>query len=211
MKYVSGSFNGTGADLYIGIGFIPDFVRVWNCEASTSAVNEWNCNMRAADAAGGFAIAAAATKVALAAGIAIYRGGTKLTSASTVYLKKDPAPDKRASGTLGTISKWTLDTSGNRTGKFDYGCNTSYVGEGSKIRIDGKWYFITALTNDGDADDEVTLSEAAPTGNIEFISGMYDYIGGSTGDIIPAGFFIDSTAVCNVSGEYACFEAGTYL
>jgi len=90
------------------------------------------------------------------------------------------------------------------------------VGEGSLVCIGsettgkGVWAVMTALTNDGDADDEVTLSKALGSGDVLALRAMYDFVGVPAGTITKAGFFIDSTASINTSGELCMFEAGTY-
>jgi hypothetical protein len=142
-------------------------------------------------------------------GIRRFFGGNTLTAASTSYLVRDDK-DYRDSDTYGLIDTWTLDTSANRTGHFNVEADTTYIGEGSTINIDGNEYFIVALTSNGEAADEVTLNEAVSSGDIWFIGRMYDYVGGSADDIIPDGFSIHATSVINVSGEMCYFEAGTY-
>jgi hypothetical protein len=227
-KIVSGTFNGTGAALYLGIGFLPDWVKVFNLEDADLAEVRWSKNMRSKEqeegrlgiriqdtgTSAGYSLAVLAN----AAGIAQYLGGDTMTAASTVYLVKDDldyAKNPQGGGT-GAITDWTLDTSGNRTGKFDDGVDTTYVGEGSEVIIrpdttkQPRRAVITALTNDGNADDEVELSVAIGTGDVLKIGPMYDYRGAANRAIIPAGFAINATSVINVSGELCFFEAGTY-
>jgi hypothetical protein len=220
MKVISGTFNGTGAALRVGLGFIPDFIRIFNQEDGDLARLDWNRNMRALEVVEGILMGEAAgdfqgTALGFGAGVAPYRGGDKFATAQTAYILQDATPDKRAAGTMGTIKTWTLDTAANRTGRFDVGASTTYVGEGSKITVmdqfgQVKSAVILAMSNDGDAADEVTLSEALPSGNVVALSGMYDYLGLPAGIVMPAGFIINATTVINVSGELCCFEAGTF-
>jgi len=210
----TGTFDGTGADLYLGIGFIPDWVKVYNLETATFPLNHWSKDMRSAEVAGGktFNDTPGAAANASQVGIGVFRGGNLIEAASTVYLVRDPLPDKRASGAGAEIDKWTLDTAANRTGHWNDVCNTTYVGEGSRICIDGKWYTVEALTSNGEAADEVTLSEAAPSrsGVINALHGMFDFIGASAGQVMPAGFFLDSTAEANIDDALCFFEAGNH-
>lgn len=232
MKRIGGTFNGTGATVYLCIGFIPDWVRLWNCEGTQRILLEWNIGMmRAAEIAGGIQLTAAdqtAAACTTAAGIRPYYGGTPLTStdagtvtyAEGVYLKKDPITDYRqysANNPAGygdavavDINTWTLDTSANRTGHFNEDVNGTYIGEGSLIWIDGKVYAIEAVTaGQGEATDEVTLSVAAPSGVVERISGMYDFKPMIEGETPSHGFALFNTTV-NVNNAICCFEAGTW-
>lgn len=216
---VSGTLNGTGASIYVGCGFIPDEVYVYNCEASTPIMGIWNRDMRTAEQIGGVTIAAALARSTVGAGIAPYRGGTVTASGNTAYVIPfaDAYSGKTnnlvaANTSSSTITTWTLGNSGNKTGNFNFGVNTTYVGEGSKVVI---WddltkteyvVVMTALTNDGDAANEVTLSEAVPSGTVRFIGPMYDYIAAPADVVMPQGFSIDDTDL-SVSGEYLSFTA----
>ncbi len=211
-RIVSGTFNGTGADLYLCLGFIPDWFEAWTAETTDEERIRWSINSRSLEMISGYSIDddGAAAPDAFGTSIAIYRGGDYISSASTTYLVRDPNPDKRASGTGDVIDTWTLGNSANRTGNWNAECNTSYVGEGSRINIDGKWYTVLALTSNGEQANEVTLSEAAPSGEIQALTGMYDFLGASAGIITPAGIFMDSTCTVNSNGELCFFEAGCY-
>jgi hypothetical protein len=222
MKRVGGTFNGTGAALYLGIGFVPDWVKVWNMEDGDAARLVWNRNMqRSAEMTEGLLQAddndtAPDPRTVTDGGIRpFYSNGTTVTSASTSYLVLDD-DDYRESDTYGTIDTWTLDTSANRTGHFNLEADTTYIGEGSIIRIRETMgqqieeAAIVALTSNGEQADEVTLSRAVTSGDVLFIGRMYDYVGASANTVIPDGFSIHATDVINVSGEMCCFEAGTY-
>lgn len=224
MKIISGTVNGTGAALYIGCGFIPDKIRVWNLEASTPIEACWNRDFRTSEQIGGTVTTSAVARYTVGAGIGPYRGGDVTAAANTAYVVpfasaySGKTNNLVNAGTLGKITKWTLGNSGNKTGNFNLGCNTSYVGEGSRVLVRvpsatglAKDYdvFITALSNDGDAANEVTLSEAVPTGDILAIGPMYDYIAAPAGVVMPAGFVIYSTAL-SVSGEMINFEASCW-
>jgi hypothetical protein len=218
MQQVSGTFDGTGADLYICLGFIPDWVKIRTLETTDEEIVEWNKNMRSAEAFGGFDTDddGAIAPITHGVGIAEYRGGDLVSSASTVYLQRRADEDLRDAGTGDVISSWTLDTPANRTGHVNAGVNTTHVGEGSLICIgneakgDGEWAVIQAMTNDGDATDELTLSKALGSGQVLALRGMYDFIGVPAGTVTKAGFFIDSTASVNTDNELLMFEAGTF-
>ena len=229
---VSGTYNGTAATLYICVGFIPDWVRLWNLENAEDYWVYWSKNFRANERVNGVLWSGdddANMDVTPAAGgtalVAPYSGGVMLTSSeqtsvtfgstSADYLVFDgwdgTTTDYRSTGTLLglTIDTWELDTSASRTGSWNDGCSTTYVGEGSRILIDGVWYTICALTNDGDTDDDVTLNADAPSGTIEFLGGMYSMAPLAVGKITPPGFVVGNTTF-NASGEMQMFECGCY-
>lgn len=214
-KIISGTFDGTGAALVLGIGFMPDWVKIWNEEDTVDGRVFWSKHMgRAADYPEGIEYYTGTVYIqhadlAFGAGIRRYKGGDKVTSLSTTYLVRDDT-DYRTSTTYGTITTWTLDTAATPTGHFNLEADTTYVGEGSTIMIDGYEYHITAMTSNGEQTDEVTLNEAAPTGVVEHLGRIVDYAGAPANTIIPAGFQINATSVINVSGERCFFEAGTY-
>jgi len=218
IQHASGTFNATGADLYLGLGFVPDWVKVRTLESTDEEIVQWSKNMRSAEAFGGFDTDddGAIAPITIGAGIAEYLGGDKIASASTVYLGKRADEDMRDAGSGDVISAWTLDTPGSRTGHFNAGVNTTHVGVGSLVGIGSEslgkpeWAYILSITNDGDASDEITLSKDIGSGSVLALGPMYDFIGVPAGTITKPGFFIDSTASVNTSGEMCMFEAGTY-
>ena len=81
-KIVSGTFNGTGAGLYVCCGFIPDKVVVRNLEATTCLVAKWSRHCRAKlQVEGVLETQGVSSAVAIGAGIIPYRGGETLTVA----------------------------------------------------------------------------------------------------------------------------------
>lgn len=230
MRRVGGTFNGTGADVYLCIGFIPDWVKIWNLEGTQGISLEWNINMmRAGEVVEGLQFTGA--DVACAAltkgnGLLPYFGGVALTSttAGTVtygegsYLKPDHndyrytdtnAPSGIGDASSANVTAWTLGSATNYTGCFDNGVDMTYIDEGSKIIIDGRQYTIVALTTDGSAANEVTLNYPAKSGDIQFIGGMYDYKPMVAGEVTKEGFLCANTTV-NVNDQMCCFEAGKY-
>ena len=230
---IGGTFNGTAADLFVCIGFVPDYVKLWNLEASAQIeFAEWNKHMLATpDISEGYTLIGtdtAAAALTIGVGIQPYWGGDTLTTTTAgtttygegVYLKRDAYDYRRVnSASLGivgdasseAIDTWTLDNSSTYRGHFNGDCAGTYIGEGSPICIDGRWYRIQgALSTSGNAASEVYLSYPAKSGSVEFIGGMYDYKPMVAGDITPAGFWLDATLAANINDETVAFEAGTY-
>lgn len=212
-QVVSGTFDGQTANpIYIGVGFVPDWVKVVNAEAAAAASISWSVNNRAVEQLAGTVNAGAAgtnSVRTIGTGIAVYRGGDVLTAAAaTNYLVRDSA-DYRGSGTGADVTYWTLDTNSTRYGHFDATPSTTYVGEGSRINIEGKWYTIMAMAADATVKGSVLLDEAAASGNVNALRPMFDYKLASEGTVMPAGFSIANTEV-NVSGNICYFEAGVY-
>jgi hypothetical protein len=227
-SYACGVFNGTGAALYVCCGFQPSWVKVHNLESAECETLVWDEHMmRAAEHCDGimYGTAGGITATVLTAGNGVkpYRGGDILTATSTVYLlpiwmtKGDKYVNQCINQSTGlTLDTWTLDTAGSRTGHWNNECDTTYVGEGSLIRIKQKaadrseWAAVHSLTSNGEQADEVTLSRALTSGTIEFLGCMYDFVGGQANDICPAGFYLAAVGDLNVSGEMLMFEAGTF-
>lgn len=228
MRRVGGLFNGTGADLYLCIGFIPDWVHVVNQESGNMEEIIWNINMaRASEAVEGlYKVAGVWTELTLGAGIQPYKGGDTLTSTSAgvttygegVYLKWLKNDFRKlvanSPGGLGDASEedidtWTLDTAGSYSGHFNGAVTGTYIGKGSKIIIDGVCYAIAGWTADGGDANDVVLNLPAPSGNIEYIGPMYDFTPMISGEVTPAGFMIGH-ATTNVNNSICVFEAGCY-
>ena len=159
MKCITGTFNGTGADLFIGLGFVPDKVIVRDITTAAGPSLIWTKNMRIAAMTEGLLDTDGTTTLAsqvAGAGIQPYEGGIQLTSAlqtSTgfgegVYLVKNtndwryginskPGPNQGSGDAVAdTIDTWTLDTAGNRTGHFNEDVTGDYIGAGSPIHIE---------------------------------------------------------------------------
>jgi len=217
---VSGLFLGTGSALRISLGFVPDAVIVRNVAAADLGSIVWNKAMKA------LAVCPEGVKyrdnskiedtpLTVGGGIAVYVGGDVISSASTGYQTfaryvDDYAGDMRGKGTLGLVDKFTLTNAGNRTGKFNHGVNTTYVGVGSKVIIGNKTYVIQAITADGDEDDQVTLDAAAPStesGGVQMITYKHDFVSVPAGSVTNAGIVLSETADVNVGGELCYIEA----
>lgn len=225
MKTVAGTFNGTGAKLYICCGFIPDKVLVRNVESTDGYWAEWSNKYASSEQIDGGVFGTAAgiklTVQTAGQGIQPYEGGDKLTAANQtstaygegVYLAFDERKDYKGvdiAPNSDPISTWTLGNANNRTGNFNNDVVGTFIGEGSRIKINGKWYTITGLTaGQGASANEVTLSRAAATGIVETINGMYDMAPLPVGSLTPAGFVINNTTL-NVNDNMMYFEASQY-
>lgn len=219
---VSGNVLAYAGDMYICIGFIPDWVEIWSLGHSDEVYARWSVNNRLLLATGGFTLnddgdvspEAMGTVPAVDTGIQIYRGGTIISATSTpsttTCYVKDPTPDARGDGAGADIDTWTLGSSANRTGNWNDVCSTSTVGIGSRICIDGRWATVVALTGNGEAANEVTLNEALGSGRIDMLTSMYDYYAAAAGTIAPAGFWIDSGSDIVDQAVQFYFEAGCY-
>jgi len=208
---------GTSADTCICVGYEPDWVRVYSHNANEEFAF-WSVHMmRNPTSIGGIDVDddGAITPNTVGIGISIHTGGHIVTAAEVaafMYLKRDALDySKEANVSAGyyTINKWNFVT--GLTGYWNNPCDTSYVGPGSFIWIEGKRHLITALTSNGEVSAEVTLDVAVATGDIQRITNMYDYKTMTTGETTKAGFMIDADAdVLNATSEIAWFECGTY-
>jgi len=234
MKKISGTFNGTGAALYLCFGFIPDEFKNVCLEAGTQvgAYVDWRRNFRSAEVNNGVlweADATATVALAATAGVEPYEGGDLMTAVnqtSVNYLGADAIyfgwdnEDYRKNATYGyksaIIDTWTLGSSGNRTGNFnsDVVATIPRIGEGSVITVREtmggavKQALIEALTHDtGSGANEVTLSRPLKSGTIERITGLYSMAPIAIGKVTPAGIKLNNTSIVNVSDEIQYFEA----
>jgi len=220
-QLISGTFKQQNAAIYLGLGFMPDYFRLYNASDGEDMILDWNINMRVLAAIEGYAQvgdddeAFDVHDLAFGEGAAIYRGGAAIgsgtTPSTTTYLAKEENPDKRASGTGDDIDTWTLQNSSNRTGKWNAVCSTTYVGIGSRICVDGKWATVVAISSNGADDNEVTLNEALKSGTIQYLTNMYDWVAQASGTITKAGIIIsDTTYLLDAATDMMVFEAGTY-
>ena len=240
-KRIGGNFNGTGQDVVICIGFVPDWVELWNMTNATPLMTKWHRGMRDVLAVEGVTLPAgggATEDHAATEGICPYYGGETLTSTMSGtetygegnflvrddwdyrYLNANHSPGDAKGG---DITKWTSDTPGSRTGKFDRDVTGTYIGEQSPIRINGRWYTIQVLTADqGIADDEVTLSadplnhsgtamtnNGPVSGDVTHIGGKFGYKPMVEGETTKDGFLVNY-ATLNVNDDQIAFEAGCW-
>lgn len=227
MRKIGGIFNGTGATVYLCIGVIPDKFKIRALEDGDLAYLEWDRNMtRVAEVLEGVVNAIGTTYIdptalTIGTGIVPYKGGDLLTTSNQtsvtygegVYLGWDQKDYRVKPGDGGDsvsdlIDTWTLDTSANRTGHFNEDVTGTYIGEGSQIMIDGVWYTVIAVTaGQGEAADEVTLSQAAPNGSVQCITGKYGLKPLAVGSVTPKGIKLLATTLVNVNDEMQGFEA----
>ena len=231
MKVVSGCFNGTGAAVYVCVGFVPDWVKMIDQTGTNVAWIEWNINLAVVGFEGikyaDDGTKVHATRLTVGTGIAPYEGGDLLTSSNQtstsygegVYLHWDDKDfSLTASGALATgltkVDKWTLDTVGTPSGSIGKEISSTYFGVGSRLYIEGKWYHVGALANAdptiGGTADDITLSRAAPTGRIDFITGkLGSFQPIPLGVNSKAGFKINETTL-NADNSKILFQAGTF-
>ena len=237
MRVVSGTFNGAGAAVYLCLGFIPDWIKIWALEDADEAYLLWSNQMRAAEMDNGLYYVGSTSStqqapLAATEGIEPYEGRQLLTSAMQtttgyaegVYLGWDPITDYSKNDAYGydddPIDTWTLDTAANRTGHFNEDTPTtiSRIGEGSVIRmaevvhqgIEKRALIESLAAGAGEASDEVTLSRPLTSGTIKSISGMYSLIPIAVGETTPEGVKLNLTSYINENNEIQMFEAGNY-
>ncbi len=218
MKYSTGVFEGTGATLNVGLGFLPAHIELRNL--TTGDELTWDIdwvkgprfgvvNDVTLDSEGvtpGHAASAAA-------GLVRYSGAMdQLTAASTTVLIPS-LKDRRDAGSGSAITLFTLDTAANKTGHFDAPVNTDLVGVGSKFYVKDKMNgvseaTIVALTSDGDAADNVTTDILVGSGEVSKLLAMYTHVGGETGDIPLPGFTLGASADVNQDGNAIWFRVG---
>lgn len=222
MQKIVATLNGTGAAMYVGLGFIPDKLTLRNLEgAGTIYTLEWLRGARGIASSGyneGILYTdGTASELTKGAGVRPYYGGDIITAAqatSAAHLIRVASEDKRnIAGNGGNISRWTLGSAANFTGNWDYTCDTTYIGIGSPITImedvtkATKKSFVTALTSNGEQANEVTLADNISTGDIVFLGNMYDMVAATAGIVMPEGFVLNATSGINASGQILCIEA----
>jgi hypothetical protein len=233
---VAGTFNGTGAAVYICCGFVPDYVRIISLEDGDIPQLEWFKQMRAAEMSHGLHLVESTSatqqdaRTAGDGGILPYPGGDLLTTITQtsvgygegVYLgwdHKNYALDEQYGYASDPLITWTLDTLGNRTGHAndDSIATVARIGEGSLILIEEdstkrfKWATVEVwAAGNGAGDDEITLSEAVASGKIHFISGMYSMAPIPVGNVAPAGFKVEMTSDLNANDEIQMFIAESF-
>lgn len=212
MEQIRGIYMGLGTGaMKIGLGFVPSEVRILRLGAAVATAFEtrWDANMLRAALArnGGLARSNATTFVGLAdtAGIKPYLGGDTVTAATLANQIERNAVAAYRGNLRGSITKWTLGSAANRTGSFDAGLDTTPCGVGSTVVIqaasNGKTYEarIAALTNDGDAANEVTLDQAVPSGTVIHVGCAWDWVAAPVGTVMPAGIEITDVTYANLA------------
>lgn len=231
---VQHTFNGTGATVYLCLGFIPDYVRIISGGDPDVAQIEWFRNSACAEIARGLHFVGSSGAVQQDArtvangGVAIYDGGdllsatnqTSTTYGEGVYLGQDYRNMAVSSsdainpgqGDGANILRWTLDNSGNKTGHFDAPFLTptvAVVGIGSRIKIRPSRYaafpeydaMITAVSNNGDAANDITLDRAVPSGEVGRLTGRFTLSPLAIGSVTAPGVVVEMTSVLNVNNE----------
>jgi len=161
MNEITGTFNGTGAQVFVCCGFIPDEVRIISAGDAEVADMLGTRDLRVAALVDGFMNHGGAQAVTLytaGTGLQPYYGGDLMTATNQtstaygegIYLGWDRGVNPARSlnyaqdnvyGYQGgsPIDTWNLDTSGNRTGSFNADVQvsgTTRIGAGSRILIE---------------------------------------------------------------------------
>lgn len=222
MKMVSGLAKGAGTSaMYVGLGFVPDQVTLRALTATTIGQLVWNRHMIRNNVMPEGIKFSTDNKTACAdgAGIELYYGGDLISTASAnkVVSISHPAlaaysKDQRVNG-LTTVTKSLRTTDAATKLHFDAPIDTTYVGVGSRVMIKPsaggpvREFAIAAISNDGDAIDDITLNNAAIAGDVEFISYMADFYNLPAGYVMPQGFIINETTLWNASAVPFVIEA----
>lgn len=228
MKKVCGLVLGAGTTAqYIGLGFQPDEVVLRKLSAEVETL-KWNRHfMRNATQPEGILWDGNddedydVTVLTDGNGIVLYGGGDVVSAASANMVVPVTHPtmvetygaNHCDTGSMGRISKWTA--SSGAAGYLNAGVNTTYVGVGSRVVIrptgshrgQDREYGCVAITNDGDAASEFTLSDVPVAGDIVFISYKHDFAPLPVGYTMPAGIIINETGKFNYAAALFVIEA----
>lgn len=201
---VAGTFNGTAdTDLWICVGFVPDWIRIINWEGTAPDTIEWDRNMQGSvlSSEGIMRITGGGSvqDYAVGEGVQTYHGGETLVSGTGTagvgtttygstasrYLTWDNGGDYRflpsskpnglGDASTADIDTWTMGSVVG--GYFNSDVKGSYIGMGSLIIIDGKRYSITSLSaNTGNTHSSGTGEVLLSHTSVP--SGKVEYIGG---------------------------------
>lgn len=233
MKTIKGTYNGTGAAVYLCIGAVPEKFILRAVEDSDLAHLEWSDNMRGAEIVEGVRYVGSSGALQVAAmtagnGLTIYEGGDLMTSSiqttvtygEGVYLWWDNVDYRQdtTNAVASLIDTWTLGSSANRTGSTNANLlATTRIGEGSRILIEEdithiqKWATVEAwAASQGATANQITLSRAINSGKVLRITGMYSLIPIPLGRVAPPGIKVNATTVVNVNDEIQAFEASWF-
>ena len=218
-KYIGVAPGAGTSALYVGLGFVPQAVKIMNIDQAEGEILVWNTGMwRSAASYGGRIQTALAGDEALqtTVGVEPYWGGALIATASANYIVRSDmvaaySGDMRAKGASSPVTKWTQHAT--VYGHFDYPISTTYVNVGSLvwIRSDStgimRPYVVRAVSNDGDATNDITLDASVGTGSVERITYFSDFVQAPAGYTMPAGIKINDVTYLNVSGQEVCIEA----
>jgi hypothetical protein len=209
MNYTRKTFLGAGATMYLGLGVVPQRVRIYNALTGLS-VFDWNVGMlaNAATAGGIYTQFATGTQTTVAQtqaqGLVPYLGGDIVTSKTAAQVV-DPgarADINFASNLKGNATKFVMDTAANGTGHFNVATGTTGYGVGSPITMSWrddagmsrtKNGRINALTSTGLTADYVGIdlpfdgTLPASGADIVYIGPQYDLVQAPVGVVMPAG------------------------
>jgi hypothetical protein len=208
MRVVAGSCLGTGQVLNVCIGFVPDWVKIYNFGDATATLpiviwSKYFAENAIVEGAGCSDFKTCSTTVDLeqTAGISPYLGGHMMNSATQPNITYGNAavdyvtwdnvdyrymsgtgPHPRTDATGDTIDTWTLDSLGSYTGSFNALLTGTYTGAGSRICIEGHWYTITVASTETTADDvELNMDPRGKNGEYVY-KGAIQFITGKYGN-----------------------------
>lgn len=234
MQRTGGTWNGTGAAVYLCLGFVPSAIRLFSIEGSNHGEAYWDVELGSAgDAYEGLYWVTGTTYRQIAVktlgqGIAPYIGGDLLTSsnqtsvtyAEGVYLGWDHEDYSKnlTYGAASVLDTWTFDgTASGHVNAVTLASGTTRIGEGSKILIEEtatrmrKWASVVSwAAAAGTTASDVTLSQAVATGKILKITGMYRLAPIALGKVTPAGLVCNYTTEINVNDAINHFIADVW-
>lgn len=232
---VQGTWNGTGSDVVLCLGFVPEGVeiyaldgtmghRLWLARYSRNSIMGRDYVL--ANVRTGLDAVTGQDLTPDTGGIEPYEGGEVLTAENQssvvygagVYLGPDYT-DYRSSREYGytssVIDTWTLDDGDDRSGHFNSDVlATGRIGVGSLVTIREKGSgickdaYITSLTSGGGSGEgEVVLSRRIGSGEVTFIGGKYTFAPLPIGTVTVPGFRVTKSTVCNVENVVQAFRA----
>jgi hypothetical protein len=218
-KYIGVAPGAGTSALYIGLGFVPKAVKLTNIDQAEGEILVWNTGMwRGATCPGGRIQTAMAGDEALqtTAGVAPYWGGDLIATASANYIVRANevaaySGDMRAKGASSPVTRWVQHSAA--TGHFDFPISTTYVNVGSLvwIRSDAtgimRPYVVRAVSNDGDATNDITLDASVGSGTVERITYFSDFVQAPVGFTMPQGIVVNDVTYLNVTSQEFAIEA----
>jgi hypothetical protein len=217
-KYIGVAPGAGTSALYIGLGFVPKAVKLANNQAEGDVLI-WNTGMwrNVLQYGGRFQGALAGDEsFETTAGMGPYWGGDLIATASKQWITRADmvaaySGDMRAKGASSPVTKWVQHST--TTGHFDYPISTTYVNVGSLvwIRSDAtgimRPYVVRAVSNDGDATNDITLDASVGSGSVERITYFSDFVQAPAGYTMPQGIVINDITDLNVDGQLITIEA----
>ena len=218
-KYIGVAPGAGTSALYVGLGFVPKALKITNIDQAEGEILVWNTGMwRGAVCPGGRIQTALAGDEALqtTAGVEPYWGGDLIaTAAAQKIVRADMVAaysgDMRAKGASSPVTRWVQHAT--VYGHFDFPISTTYVNVGSLvwIREDATGimvpHVVRAVSNDGDATNDITLDASVGNGAVERITYFSDFVQAPVGFTMPQGIKINDVTYLNVASQEIAIEA----